>query len=95
MINGLIKARISDNVLNESHHSIFELFISNGFVISVKTIHSGLYGWFVLGGMSLQKLSEWTMPDTHLVTFRELYCPRNNSWRDCWNTSDIIEALAT
>lgn len=97
MNSGLIKARISDNVLHDEDHSSFELALENGVVIHVSRLDNGIYQGQALDGMTIKQLASWTEPDEtprHPEVYCELFDPLTKIWRDCWTVEEIKEALA-
>jgi len=95
MRTATIKARISDNVLDDECHSEFILTIANNKVVDVQKL-GGAYSKIGLVGKTVEELSEWTEPDSernHPQTYREIYNPISRSYRDCWDTEDILDIL--
>jgi hypothetical protein len=91
-----IRARISDNVLDEEDWSVWKLVFAAGRVRRADEEHKGVYDQPMAGfeGMTIQALSKWTEHDDtgfHLENYYELEI--RGSWKDRVSVEEIEEEL--
>ncbi len=76
--DGIILARVSDNVLEDTDWGVYKLLLKDGVVVEQSTINKGVYVIDPFVGMATTQLALWSSYDStgrHPENYHELEVP--------------------
>lgn len=85
----MLRARMSDNVLNDGDFTVVELTLHGGRVVEQRLVQQGAYT-VELSGRDLEELARWTQHDdtgNHPENFHEI--DDGSGFRSFWTAAEL------